>query len=473
MRLHGCNAFAVFEVFLYERFVACFLKYKLRGVLSMQYLRTTRFLPFLAVVLACFVFAAPLAADPPARVGKGVMLQGFGWNSQSRGTPSKWYSLIESRAENLKKLGVDFVWFPPVSRSVSPQGYLPGDYYDLGSKDSPTFYGDQEQLEAALKALNNLGIAPVADVVINHRCAGKQDKNGIWNIYHFPSGKATWEQWAVCQGQFGGTGRPDTGDGFHAAPDLDHTNEQVRADIATWMKWLRKLGFKGWRYDYSKGYAAKYAGFYDSETSPLFSVGELWDNMDFQGSYLKPNQDKHRQQLCNWLDDNPSKVACLFDFTTKGILQVAVNGEYGRLRDAAGKPSGLIGWWPTRAVTFLDNHDTGSQQSHWPFPDKHIMQGYAYILTHPGIPCIFWEHIFDWNLFSPVQKLIEIRKNNGIHSASKVEIVKAEDNLYAAIIDGKVAIKLGSKDWAPDPSFKLATSGDKFAVWSKAARRKR
>ena len=32
--------------------------------------------------------------------------------------------------------------------------------------------------------------------------------------------------------------------------------------------------------------------------------------------------------------------------------------EYNRLKDAKGKPPGLIGWWPSRSVTFLENHDT-------------------------------------------------------------------------------------------------------------------
>jgi len=423
---------------------------------------------WLVLALFCvFAVLAPVMADPPPRVANGVMLQGFGWNSQARGTPSKWYNLIEQRAESIKALGADFVWFPPVSRSVSPQGYLPGDYYDLGGTDNPTFYGNQQQLEAALKALNAQGVLPVADIVVNHRCAGKQDNNGIWNIYHFASGKAKWEQWAVCRGQYGGTGNNDTGDGYHAAPDLDHTNDKVREDIAEWMNWLKKLGFKAWRYDYSKGYASKYAGYYDEKTSPAFSVGEVWTNMSYQGSSLNPNQDGHRKELCNWLDGNPSKVACLFDFTTKGILQVAVHGEYWRLRDKDGKPTGLIGWWPSRAVTFLDNHDTGSQQSHWPFPDKKVMQGYAYILTHPGIPCVFWEHAYDWNLYAQIQKLIAIRKQNKINSTSKVEIIKAEDGLYAAIIDDKVAVKLGGKDWSPDASFKMAASGDQYAVWAK------
>jgi alpha-amylase len=39
-------------------------------------------------------------------------------------------------------------------------------------------------------------------------------------------------------------------------------------------------------------------------------------------------------------------------------------------------------------VTFIDNHDTGSTQHMWPFPADKVMQGYAYILTHPGTPMI-------------------------------------------------------------------------------------
>lgn len=48
------------------------------------------------------------------------------------------------------------------------------------------------------------------------------------------------------------------------------------------------------------------------------------------------------------------------------------------------KAPGLIGWWPKMAVTFVDNHDTGSTQAHWPFPKDLVGLGYAYILTHPG-----------------------------------------------------------------------------------------
>jgi len=48
----------------------------------------------------------------------------------------------------------------------------------------------------------------------------------------------------------------------------------------------------------------------------------------------------------------------------------------------------VVADWPAKAVTFIDNHDTGSTQHMWPFPADKVMQGYAYILTHPGTPMI-------------------------------------------------------------------------------------
>lgn len=424
--------------------------------------------PLFTWLLAAMLVLSGIAADAAPRISadQGILIQAFGWNSQSRGIPSKWFRLIGSRADDLAELGVTMVWLPPVSRSVSPQGYLPGDYYDLGTSESPTFYGDQDQLVACLLNLKQAGLKPIADIVINHRCASHQDSNGVWNVYNFASGKATWDNRMICAGEYSGNGGRDSGDNFGPAPDIDHSNTTVQADIIEWMKWLKKMGFLGWRYDFSRGYSPEYTGIYNKATSPVFAVGEIWTNMAFSGSYLEPNQNAHRQVLCDWLDKAGDKVAA-FDFTTKGILQVAVNGEYWRLRDPEGKATGLIGWWPARAVTFLDNHDTGSQQNHWPFPAEKVMPGYAYILTHPGTPCLFWEHVYDWKLREPIKKLIDARRRCGVSSISKLEIVKAEKDLYAAIVDGKLAVRLGRLEWNPGSEYELVASGDQYSVWAK------
>jgi alpha-amylase len=97
------------------------------------------------------------------------------------------------------------------------------------------------------------------------------------------------------------------------------------------------------------------------------------------------------------------------------------------------------------------------------------LQGYAYILTHPGIPCVFWTHYFDWG--GPIQQtittLINIRKTSGLNSGSIVNIVAADDqDKYAAIIDSKVALKLGPGPWDPGPGWSVAVSGNDFAVWT-------
>ncbi|HOD42650.1 MAG TPA: alpha-amylase C-terminal beta-sheet domain-containing protein [Candidatus Wallbacteria bacterium] len=429
----------------------------------------------LKITLAVFIISLFLAyGQSGAFAGSGhIMLQSFGWDSMNNNQKAKWYDLIASRAADIAEAGFTLVWFPPPSNSVSQQGYLPTDYYNLGTETAPTFYGTLDTLKNAIKKLHENKVLALADIVINHRCAGKQDANGLWNVYQFPSGKAAWNNSMICgdDRQFDGRGANDTGDTYGAAPDIDHNNRQVQTDIIEWLNWLKTLGFDGWRYDYVKGYAPGFVEIYDKATSPKFSVGELWTSLYYgKGMSLREapqyNQDGHRQQLCDWLDKS-GKLSTTFDFTTKGILQHAVLGEYWRLRDKDGKAAGLIGWWPERAVTFIDNHDTGSKQQHWPFPSDRVMTGYAYILTHPGIPCVFWEHYFDWNLKDQIKKLMAVRQKYGITSSSKLQIANAEVNLYVGVIDSKLIVKLGSRDWSPGEGFKLLASGVDYAVWGK------
>ncbi|HBC73874.1 MAG TPA: alpha-amylase [Candidatus Wallbacteria bacterium] len=440
--------------------------------MSMKKINAFRRITGVSLLIFCFVFIFNLTG---AFAGSNhIMLQSFGWDSMNNSQKSKWYDLIAARAADIGEAGFTLVWFPPPTNSVSQQGYLPTDYYNLGTDAAPTFYGNLNSLANAIYKLHENKVLALADIVINHRCAGKQDENGLWNVYQFTSGKASWDKNMICgdDRQFNGRGANDSGDTYSAAPDIDHTNQQVQKDIIEWMKWLKSnVKFDGWRYDYVKGYAPKFVGVYDDATVPKFSVGELWTSLNYgKGSSLREppayDQDFHRQQLCDWLD-GAGKTAATFDFTTKGILQYAVFGEYWRLRDKDGKAAGLIGWWPDRAVTFIDNHDTGSKQQHWPFPNDKVMIGYAYILTHPGIPCVFWEHYYDWNLKEPIKKLMAVRKSCGITSASKLQIVKAEVNLYVAVIDSKVAVKLGPGNWSPGEGFKLLASGSDYAVWQK------
>ena len=95
--------------------------------------------------------------------------------------------------------------------------------------------------------LQSCGVKVLCDIVINHRCAQKQDKNGIWNVF---GGKMAWDAEAIVVNdrKFKGRGHRATGDEFAAAPNIDHMQDYVRKDLVEWLQWLRSdIGFDGWR----------------------------------------------------------------------------------------------------------------------------------------------------------------------------------------------------------------------------------
>ncbi len=379
------------------------------------------------------------------------MLQGFQWTSWKT---APWWGEVKKRAGEISKAGISLVWLPPSSDSASPEGYMPR---RLAVQDSS--YGTEEQLAAAIKALHGGGVKVLADIVLNHRVGTKG-----WADFTEPA----WGPDSVCSDDewAQGKGAADTGKGVPFARDIDHTRGYVQNSVKAWMNGLKNTtGYDGWRYDYARGFAPGYLQAYNRATNPSFAVAEIWDDLDLN------NTDAHRQASVNWLDSVNGEIK-VFDFTTKGILQQAVGaGEYWRLADSVGKPSGLIGWWPANAVTFIENHDTSPSSKPaaraWPFPSDKVLAGYAYILTHPGIPCIFWPHFFDWGIKDSLSALIKIRRASGLTSTSSVNILKAEQGLYAAVIDGKVAMKLGDKTWDPGAGWKPAAEGRSYTVWTK------
>lgn len=135
----------------------------------------------------------------------------------------------------------------------------------------------------------------------------------------------------------------------------------MREDVSQWLSYLRNsIGFDGWRFDYVRGYGGGYAKQYVDATVPEMAIGEYWDACDYTDGVLNYNQDAHRQRTINWCDATGGTCAA-FDFTTKGVLQEALGrSELWRLVDAQGRPPGVLGMWPSRAITFLDNHDTVS-----------------------------------------------------------------------------------------------------------------
>ena len=76
-------------------------------------------------------------SPPPITISSGtgsgyeILCQGFNWDSHKSG---RWYLEIQEKASELASLGFTVIWLPPPTDSVSPEGYMPRDLYNLNSR---------------------------------------------------------------------------------------------------------------------------------------------------------------------------------------------------------------------------------------------------------------------------------------------------------------------------------------------------
>jgi alpha-amylase len=407
---------------------------------------------------------APVAEATPRQnyVGDGrdIILQGFHWRSHRGAGDGRrsWYRVLQENAGRIRASGFTLVWFPPPSDSLSPDGYMPRRWNIMDSA-----YGGRDELRSTIEAL--APIKCMADVVVNHR-VGVATAGPDFADPSFPDNQAAVTRDDSCGA---GTGNADTGDDrCHLGRELDHTNPAVRDAIKNYLRHLRSLGFCSWRYDFTKGYHGRFVAEYNDASAPAFSVGEYFDG--------------DRQRLAHWIDCTGGKSAA-FDFPLRfRLYEACMRDDYSVLRSCNnGREilNGLVGFWPSHAVTFAENHDTehtreeehrrNKQEIHH-FPGKRVALAYAFLLTHPGVPCVYWQHFFDWDTYTQqrVEQLIQVRRKAGLHAAATVKLHEAGKGLYAATVEGRVAVKLGSRPWSPGHGWQLASDGDQFAVWVRA-----
>jgi alpha-amylase len=396
-----------------------------------------------------------------------VMLQGFYWESYRHGHPDKfsqfgaqpWYVIVRNQAGKIREGRFDLIWLPPPSYAGEfSAGYNPKEYFNLNNS-----YGTFAQHRAMLGALLQNGIEPVADIVINHRDGLRKwadFKNPDWGtwaitrddeaftdpgseVYNTPVEQRGGPEEHPEYGPLGGTTYA-----YGSFRDLDHSNPQVRRDIMRYLLQLKSLGYRGWRYDMVHGYHARWLAQYNRASQPTFSVGEYdWDKQGEQRGWV--------WQTATTPGDL-RLASDVFDFTTFFTLKDN-KGNY-RAWYGFGHGLGLVGDttdnlpWKNRAVTFLENHDTGyrTRDDGTPEPGHvsdnfannwEVEQAYAYILTHPGVPCVFWKHYFDWgsDLQNKIKALINARKVAGVDAGS---MFSPQDNarekgIYAADLPPK------------------------------------
>ncbi|MBF0336319.1 MAG: hypothetical protein HQL05_00670 [Nitrospirae bacterium] len=261
----------------------------------------------------------------------------------------------------------------------------------------------------------------------------------------------------------------------------DYANTQLQppsdTDIIKYLLHLQSMGYRGWCYKMEQGSTPEKIAIYNEKTRPTFSVLE-YDNNE---------QDKHRDMV--WKTATPSwdieTASCIFDIKTRNILtnmtdclKLYIEEEPDKVpapKEKRYKAPGLIGDttdgipWKNKAVTLCSK--TGVKNTN-------IEKGYVYILTHPGIPTVHWQHYFNSGdaLQNKIKQLINARKEAGVHSGSKLHIQNnaCQNGVYAAMIEGNLGqlyVRIGGDDsnWHHDHSdYKdttLSVDGTKWKVW--------
>ena len=393
---------------------------------------------------------------------KGVMLQGFYWDSYA---DSKW-TVLESQADELSQY-FNLIWIPQSGKTSDyahskrqTMGYDPCFWLDHNS-----CWGTEAELKNMIKAFNDKGAGIIEDVVINH-------KNGLNTWVDFPDETSAsglysikWDNTdfsGICQDDecnkngYTTTGAKDTGDPFDGYRDLDHTNETVQKNVKTYLDFLlNEIGYVGFRYDMVKGYSAKYTGEYNSSAQPIYSVGEYWDG--------------DKTKVTNWI--NGTKVdgiiqSAAFDFPMKYNINSAFGGgNWGAL--ANGMLSNDKNY-ARYSVTFVDNHDTYRDN------DKlktNVCAANAYILAMPGTPCLFLKH---WQSNKgTLKRLIALRKAAGITNQSEILTAETLGDGFLLSVQGsigKLRLHLGpvGKVTFDNPSdmWTLAIEGKNFQVYA-------
>jgi alpha-amylase len=467
-------------------------------------------------ILSCSLLATPVVAWGPGSPSHAqadfddgrVLLQGFYWESYRFGNPKfpngggqAWYAVVRSKVPAIAAGRFDLIWLPPPANAGdSSAGYNPRHYSNLNNS-----YGDKLQQSTLLKALLAAGVEPVADVVINHR-----DATNGWTDFRDPQ----WGTQAICRTDeafrnpaSGVTMSPDSQRGdceervsyrpegtfnYESFRDISHGNQQVRQAIFAYLLSLKAMGYRGWRYDMAHGYDAKWISCYNAVTQPTFSVGEYdWDKQGEMRGWIWASAVNPGIQGVDRIRTSSS----VFDVPTFFRLKQAINkGKYTDLYGFNFGP-GLMGDttdslpWKQRAVTFVENHDTGyrTQESGMP-EDGHasdsflkgwpVEQAYAMILTHPGLPSVYWKHYFEWgdDLQNKIKALINARKVAGVHAGSDLYVQNnaRQAGVYAAAVKGSkgmLYVRVGGSDnnWQPSFSgysnFRGYAQGAGWKVW--------
>lgn len=354
--------------------------------------------------------------------GTGVLMQAFYWDVEPVGG---WWDLLADKVDGWADAGINRIWVPAPSKGQSGRnsmGYDPSDYFDLGEYDQhgtvETRFGSRAELESLISTAHSNGVEVIADIVINHNSGGGLEFNPYrgyetYTLFDENHGNASGKFNRNYENFYPNSTSPyDPGSLFYPETNLDHHQEYVQnwlwaADYSVAKFYKNEIGFDGWRFDYVLGFEPWVVKAWLDEVGG-FSVAELWDG--------------RVEVLENYIEETGSGV---FDFATFYKLDEA----FDRYDDLTYLTGDMV-WksYPEKAVTFTANHDTEKDENEDNFiAMENKLKAYAFILTHPGYPTVFYSDYENEKFKSQLQQLILI--NNTI-ATGEVEVLYVDDDEY-------------------------------------------
>lgn len=379
-----------------------------------------------------------------------TIMQFFEWYLPSDCTL---WSKVKQEAENLKKLGITYIWLPPAYKAASglnDVGYGVYDLYDLGEFNQkgtiPTKYGLKAQYIEAIEELHKNKIQVLADIVFNHKMGADETEEVIateemdndrnveiqsnipikaWTKFYFPGRNGKYSNFCWNWTHFHGTDWDENNKkagiylfyGKHWDNDVDNekgnfdylmgvdvdlNNVDVVKELINWTKWYKQeCNIDGFRLDAIKHIRSDFYKMWIDEiteksTKEIYTVGEYWKN--------------DIEKLKKYLEDLNYKIS-LFDVPLHyNLYNASVSGGNYDMRNII--ENTLVKENPNNAVTFVDNHDTEPGQA----LESYIMEwfkplAYALILLrNTGTPCVFYGDYYGINVEgnNPIKEILDL-----------------------------------------------------------------
>ncbi|MDB5122810.1 MAG: Alpha-amylase precursor [Mucilaginibacter sp.] len=324
--------------------------------------------------------------------GGGVLMQAFYWNTPNA---TSWWTNVNSKIASWDAAGISAIWLPPATKGQSggsSMGYDPYDYFDFGTYNQmgsvTTRFGNLTDLNTLISNAHSHNIQVYADMVLNHCSGGTSEANPY-------TGTSTYTKFTPLSGKFNRSYSDFHPNNVHASdegsfggfPDLCH----AQANVSNWVYnasysmsryYKNTMHYDGWRFDYVKGFGAWVVQNYVNSVGG-FAVGENWDG--------------NAANLQNWVNATGG-TSSAFDFACFYAMHTAFDSnDLTHLNDDM-----MLKRNAAKAVTFVSNHDTdiiGNKYS-----------AYAYIMTHEGYPCVFYNDYETWLDKNRMNNLIWIHR---------------------------------------------------------------